>query len=433
MTILIAALALALGPTESPATVPEFEDFPVADAFRAAPAPPVLTSPRARRMRTQILRQAARGPDFAGHFTVVRWGCGAGCVEWGIVDARTGTVWFAPFQVWDARTISDPVLGQHSIDYRLDSELIVVNGARDGKGAGTYRYRWHGGTLTLLHALEHGEGGAAEPPLAGRWQYLQPPDAEGEVLDFTLSSGRWRGIMNGLERVGEHGVFYYVIEVERLEVAPDGTVRFEVGEHSLFRRRPPLSAVGDSGDAGIVRDRMRFTGRLEAGDLVLRCVGPSSSCPDSTVRFKRIPAPPGPGRPAAPGTEAFTVAVRFSVTDTTEVFERPLGRALRIRVTREPPLGWTVSVVRTSSNVDEPNLLYHSRAWHGPYPTDAFSLWHHREVFPDERYLPVYGYPYEIRIRLIDCRTSETGDNVVFEAGSMEVAWRRAKVVRPDY
>ena len=42
--------------------------------------------------------------------------------------------------------------------------------------------------------------------LAGRWQYLQPPDKEGEVLELFVSSGRWRGIMNGLERAGEHGL-----------------------------------------------------------------------------------------------------------------------------------------------------------------------------------------------------------------------------------
>lgn len=269
----------------------------------------------------------------------------------------------------------------------------------------------------------------AAPPLAGRWQYLQPPDIEGEVLDLFVSSGRWRGVMNGLERAGEHGLFYYVAELEGLEVSPDGGIRFEVGERSLFDRRPALSELGGKGDAGVVRDRMRFSGRLESGDLVLRCAGAGGSCPDSTLRFKRITASPKP--PAASrDTTAFAVAVRFVVTDTTEAYECPLGSSLGLRVRREPPMGWVVSVTAKSSEADSPNLLYHSRSWRGPYPTDVFAWSHQRRFFPDERILPVYGHPYEIRVRLVDCRTSGAGDDAVFEAGTIEVAWRRAPVER---
>ena len=128
----------------------------------------------------------------------------------------------------------------------------------------------------------------APPSWTGRWQYLQPPDLEGEVLDLRDSSGHWRGIMNGLERAGEHGLFYYVVAVESLQVEPGGNLRFVVGERSLFSRRPPLSTLLRTGDAGVNRYLMRFNGRLEAGDLVLRCVDPGGSCPDSTLRFKKV-------------------------------------------------------------------------------------------------------------------------------------------------
>jgi len=130
------------------------------------------------------------------------------------------------------------------------------------------------------------------PALAGRWQYLQPPDKEGEVLDLFVSSGRWRGIMNGLERAGEHGLFYYVVEVERLAVEPDGSIRFEIGERSFFRKRPALSQLRGEGDGGLARSRMRFSGRIEGADLVLRCQDDDGSCPDSTIPFKKIAAMP---------------------------------------------------------------------------------------------------------------------------------------------
>ena len=286
--------------------------------------------------------------------------------------------------------------------------------------------------FAVLVALPGCDAGATEvgPMLAGRWQYVQPPDPEGEVLDLIAFSGRWRGIMNGLERAGEHGLYYYVAEVENIEVAPDGAIRFEVGERTLHSRRPAISSLAaarDAGAAGVVRDRMRFTGRVEAGDLVLRCVDPGGSCPDSTLRFRRMPASPDP---AARDTADFAVAIRFSVTDTTALFERPLGSDLRIRVRREHPMGWVVTATSERPGDDPPNLLYHSPSWHGPYPTDVFAWSYRSRLFPDERVLPVRGHPYEVRIRLIDCRTSSTGDDATFESGTIEVSWRRAAATR---
>jgi hypothetical protein len=129
-------------------------------------------------------------------------------------------------------------------------------------------------------------------------------------------------------------------------------------------------------------------------------------------------------------TTPFTVALRFTVTDTTPAFEQPLGSSLLLRVQREAPGGWVVSVVRRTAHSDPANLLYHSRRWHGPYPTDIFAWSHQQHYFPDERVLPVYGYPYEVRVRLLDCQTAGSGSSAVFAAGTIEVAWRPAPVRR---
>ena len=155
MTSIALLAGAVLFATVAAAEAPRFEDYPVADRFKAKPASPILSSPRAQKFRTVLRRAAASGPNFAGHFTLARWGCGAGCVSWAIIDARSGAVWFAPFQVWDARTIGDAELVHHSIDFELDSELIVANGARNGEGAGTYYYRWHRGLLSLIHSIEY--------------------------------------------------------------------------------------------------------------------------------------------------------------------------------------------------------------------------------------------------------------------------------------
>jgi hypothetical protein len=152
------------------------------------------------------------------------------------------------------------------------------------------------GTLTAIYQLPYG---SQELPtsLAGRWQYLQLPDTEGEILDLVASSEHWRGIMNGLERAGEHGLFYYVVEVEKLTAAPDGSIGFEIGERSFFTKRHALSRLGGNGDGGFARSRMRFSWRTVGEDIVLQCADEDGSCPESTLRFKRLTTPLVPGQP----------------------------------------------------------------------------------------------------------------------------------------
>ena len=134
---------------------PAFTDFPVKDVFVGTPATPVLSTRGARLLRSILSKEAASGPNFAGHFTLARWGCGAGCVSWAVIDAVNGVVLFPPFTVSDATGFSDPELAQHSIDFELNSELIVVNGARNESGAGEYYYRWHSNKLSLLYSIEY--------------------------------------------------------------------------------------------------------------------------------------------------------------------------------------------------------------------------------------------------------------------------------------
>ena len=157
--------------------------------------------------------------------------------------------------------------------------------------------------LALVVALACLGATAGQEPvsgLVGRWQYLQPPDKEGEVLDLTASGGRIRAIMNGLERTGDHGLFYYVADAVNVAVAPDGLITFEIGERTFFNTRPALSVLGGNGDSGGTRETMRFKGKLEGKDLVLRCQDKGGSCPDSLLRFKRISATLEPNQPLHP-------------------------------------------------------------------------------------------------------------------------------------
>jgi hypothetical protein len=139
-------------------SMPRFEAYPVHDTFTGTPAPVDLSSAQgARRFRTVLRAGAAKGPNFAGHYTVVQWGCGSPCQSYAIVDARTGRVRF----------------GEESLsvgtDFRLDSRLLVANpperwleaygtaavDAFGGYATSTY-YAWNGTRMVALDSLPIG-------------------------------------------------------------------------------------------------------------------------------------------------------------------------------------------------------------------------------------------------------------------------------------
>jgi hypothetical protein len=103
------------------AALPEFTDYPSVTAFSGAPAPVLIDSASYGRMfRARLRKGAQSGPNFAGAFTVVVWGCGSSCQLVAIVDARTG--------VLSEQTLRTTT----GVDYRRDSRLIVA----DPVGAG---------------------------------------------------------------------------------------------------------------------------------------------------------------------------------------------------------------------------------------------------------------------------------------------------------
>jgi hypothetical protein len=94
---------------------PRFEDFP-AGTFTGKPAPVDLTSdPDAPQFRTRLREGAKGGPNFAGHLTVITWGCGTQCQVYALVDARSGRVY------------SDTLLdfSCHDPEFRLNSTLVI--------------------------------------------------------------------------------------------------------------------------------------------------------------------------------------------------------------------------------------------------------------------------------------------------------------------
>jgi hypothetical protein len=143
--------------------LPKFEDFKVTEVFKGAPAKPILQSSGDRMFRTRIREGAARGPNFAGHFTIAVWGCGSSCVSFALVDAKTGEVFHAPFGILE----SVSMLGYDDIrpdakhadvmglKYQQDSRLLIARGCPDEKDedCASFYYEWTGTQFKLLRKL----------------------------------------------------------------------------------------------------------------------------------------------------------------------------------------------------------------------------------------------------------------------------------------
>lgn len=147
-------LAFVCMADDGPMMAIRFEQYPSKNIFKGKPAPPKLEKPDARQFRTAIRRQAVNGPDFAGEYTIVEHGCGACCKGFFIVNARTGKVYKRPFYITCHYKEGVPAYGYVGLDYRLDSKLLIVSGARDEQGGGEYYYLWENDHLKLLKSFE---------------------------------------------------------------------------------------------------------------------------------------------------------------------------------------------------------------------------------------------------------------------------------------
>jgi hypothetical protein len=151
LVVRVALLCAASTPVAVSATaqVPRFADYPAASIFRGKPRPPVLASKMARLFRTQLRQQATSGPNFAGQYTLARWGCGAGCVSIAIINAATGAVHFPQLSIEDGWKDGQIICG-HAAAFELTSELLIVEGRVNGT-IGRHYFRWHNRTLSVVH------------------------------------------------------------------------------------------------------------------------------------------------------------------------------------------------------------------------------------------------------------------------------------------
>lgn len=86
---------------------PRFEDFRVptpvparkdsAVIARSDPTLPPGREETTANFQKRIRGEAKKGPNFAGHFTIVMWSCGSDCSNLAVVDLQNGKIYDTPF------------------------------------------------------------------------------------------------------------------------------------------------------------------------------------------------------------------------------------------------------------------------------------------------------------------------------------------------
>jgi len=120
-----------------------------------------LSNPTAWTYRTWFQHEVARGPNFAGHYGVVVWGCGTSCGMFAVVNLNTGRV-IEPDGFWSINTVhfadegfvSNPKRDYWGFDFRRDSRLLVVIGGldEDEEREGAFYFTLEHEQLRLIHS-----------------------------------------------------------------------------------------------------------------------------------------------------------------------------------------------------------------------------------------------------------------------------------------
>jgi len=151
--------------------LPAFDDYPVATRYRGKPAVPHWSGSQLpdsdQRARETVEIQAEDGPNFAGHFTIARWGCDTGCFRIVVIDTPTGKLFRdMPFSTLDIGY--DHETEEHrygGLSFRAASSLLIAEGCFDGeshvsKGEPQHctrrYYNWNGTKFVLLRSVPVG-------------------------------------------------------------------------------------------------------------------------------------------------------------------------------------------------------------------------------------------------------------------------------------
>jgi len=142
--------------SDIPKDAPKFSTYPTPKYDGPIASPDVESHPRSKLYRTKIREGVKDGPNFAGHYTIVWWGCGTSCSELAIVDVRNGKVFhprnirYVVFDDVDPDALRPPK--DLLVQYHVDSNLMVIMGGinEDPKQRGISYFLWQRNQLKRI-------------------------------------------------------------------------------------------------------------------------------------------------------------------------------------------------------------------------------------------------------------------------------------------
>ena len=111
-----------------------FDNYQIKEIFKGKPASIDFSSdPDAKRFKTRLTTGIKEGANFAGHYSIILWGCGTNCQQIAIVNTKKGKIC-----AW-LDSCGD-------VQYKLNSYLLIVNPFEDEnpypEGCKTEYYLW---------------------------------------------------------------------------------------------------------------------------------------------------------------------------------------------------------------------------------------------------------------------------------------------------
>ena len=148
ISFIICLFTASLGAAQSQ-KIPTFEQYSVS-VSKSRPKPLDLKShTMARKYRSNLRYQVKDGVNFAGHFVLTKFSCGAACFLGAVVNTKTGRVFF-PNQI----SVSGLQDWDKDIGIRRNSRLLILNEYSEGRLIGTHYYLWTGTTFRELNFVQ---------------------------------------------------------------------------------------------------------------------------------------------------------------------------------------------------------------------------------------------------------------------------------------
>ncbi len=99
----------------------KFESFKTSIYKGKLAAPDFTSDPSAKFYKTMIKTQCkAQGVNFAGHYTVIEWGCGTECENIAVVDRLNGRIYYTTIPYGGDE-------GYYGTKYKANSRMLIAN------------------------------------------------------------------------------------------------------------------------------------------------------------------------------------------------------------------------------------------------------------------------------------------------------------------